>query len=253
MIGVLLARESAEVAALQPGVLREVAVRLGDHVQKGAVIARFHARLTQLDREMAQAALQTAESDRARIELEQRQAGERAERLAELVRAGVAPEEQLSDALFQSAIAGARVAAAESQRREQSARVDRLRTLEADAFVRAPFSGTVAARYVDPGSAVAAGAPLVRIVSDGPPTLRFAAPERSRAQLGPGTRVAARLRAAPALTLEAEVERIAPEVDPASRLLIVEARARTSAPELESQVLGAMFDVVLLESTDGRP
>jgi multidrug efflux pump subunit AcrA (membrane-fusion protein) len=168
------------------------------------------------------------------------------------VRAGVAPEEQLSDARFQSAIAGARVSTAESQRREQSARVDRLRTLEADAFVRAPFSGTVAARYVDPGSAVAAGAPLVRIVSDGPPTLRFAAPERSRAQLGLGTRVTARLRTAPALTLEAEVERIAPEVDPASRLLIVEARARISAPELESQVLGAMFDVMLLESTDGR-
>lgn len=257
MIGVLLAYESTDVPSAQPGLLREIYVRVGDRVQRGDVIARLDPRLAELDREMAQAAVDTSRAEREQAGVQQRQDRERAERLAELFRAGVASEQQLSDAEFQRASGEAHAAAVASQLREQEARLQRLRTLEAGFLIRAPFSGTVAARYLDPGSAVAAGGPVVRVVSDSAPCLRFAAPERLRPQLTPGTKVNASPRDQPGPMLTAEIERVAPEIDPASRMLIVEARSRleplgprgTGGEQVATALrsLGAVFDVTLLE------
>jgi len=251
IVGVLLPRHSTEVSAVLPGSLRELPVRLGDHVEAGALIASFDVRLAALDRQMAEAALETASSEREQLRVQQRQAEERAERLGELERAGVAPGSELTDAKFQSALGAARVTGADSQLEEQRTRVARLRAQEAQSVVRAPFAGTIAARYVDPGTTLAAGAPLVRLVSDNDAILRFAVPENRTLRPVLHQRVTARVRARPELCVEAEVERVAPEIDPASRMLIVEARA-LNAPATE-QLLGASYEVLLQEHCHAEP
>jgi RND family efflux transporter MFP subunit len=248
LVGVLLPRHSTDVSAAQPGTLREVRARLGDHVEAGAVLATFDVRLAALERRIAEAALGSAGSSREQLRVEQLRAEEHLERVGALQREGIAPGADLSDAEFQSAIGAARVSGADAQLEEQRARVERLRALEGEAVVRAPFSGTIAARYVDPGSTLAAGEAIVRIVSDDDAVLRFALPERSAARPVVHGRVLASARTLPGLTLRAEIERVAPEIDPASRMLIVEARAEASAGS-ELQRLGTTFDVRLLEQS----
>ena len=48
------------------------------------------------------------------------------------------------------------------------------RALLAEGAVRAPFAGTIAARYVDVGAMIHRGAPLVRLIEDGELRVRFA-------------------------------------------------------------------------------
>ncbi|HEU4578601.1 MAG TPA: HlyD family efflux transporter periplasmic adaptor subunit [Polyangiaceae bacterium] len=253
IVGVLLPRRSTEVAAPVPGTLRELPVRLGDHVEAGAVLASFDVRLSALERQIAEAALETANSEREQLRVQQRQAEQRAQRLQELERAGVAPGSELVDAKFESELGAARVAGADSQVEEQRTRVARLRALEAQSVVRAPFAGTVAARYVDPGATLSVGEPILRLMSDGDAILRFAIPESARVRPAPEQRVSARVRSRPDLCIEAQIERAAPEIDPASRRLIVEARVLAASAAANRALLGASYVVQLLEHCHAEP
>jgi RND family efflux transporter MFP subunit len=250
---VLLPRRSTEVSAPVPGTLRELPVRLGDHVEAGAVLASFDVRLSALERQIAEAALETANSEREQLRVQQRQAEQRAQRLQELERAGVAPGSELVDAKFESELGAARVAGADSQVEEQRTRVARLRALEAQSVVRAPFAGTVAARYVDPGATLSVGEPILRLMSDGEAILRFAIPESARVRPAPEQRVSARVRSRPDLCIEAQIERAAPEIDPASRMLIVEARVLDASAAANRALLGASYVVQLLEHCHAEP
>jgi RND family efflux transporter MFP subunit len=221
-LGVVLAHEAIDITPRQEGKIRALHVRLGDHVAENGIIANLDTTNIGFDLTMAEAAIKAAEAERNKAAVELREASERHERRKALAAEAVASLEDLATAGYQKELAQARLDVATAQVGEKRARAAQLRQLRADADLRAPFEGIVAARYVDAGANVTATTRIVRLISSKPPFVRFAVPEKSRLKLGKGTRVRVEIEGEqqPA---RATIATIAPEIDSASRMIIVEA------------------------------
>lgn len=245
-LGVVLAHEAIDVTPRQDGKIRALHVRLGDRVQANGLIASLDTKTIEYDLAMADAAIRAAEAERNKASVELREASERLERRKALAAEAVASAEDLASAGYQKELAQARLDLATAQVREKRARSEQLRQLRSDAELRAPFEGTVAARYADSGANVTATTRIVRLISTKPPFVRFAVPGTSHLRLekGQGVRVEVEGQTE---AIAGTIDTIAPEIDAASRMIIVEATLQRpeNAPLLRS---GEVARVSLVEA-----
>ena len=229
-IGVIAPAEAVDVAPPFDGRLAAVTVRPGDEVHAGQVIALLDETPLREELAAAKAALREARAGGARIDVELASARHRVDLEERAVAEGTSARIALDEARFElerAEAAGGELRAAIAQART---RVDRAQSRLGETAVRAPFAGTVGARYRDPGAAVGPDAPVARVIGGAALRLRFAVlPEAARA-LVPGDRVVAEVDTV-AAPIGAVVEQIAPEVDQASQLVFVDAAldAETSA------------------------
>jgi RND family efflux transporter MFP subunit len=192
-LGVVLAGETVDIAAKSDGRIAKLRVHPGDRVHAGAV-------LVTLDQSLLRRRLSVARAELA-------EANDRYTRRKPLANAdAVISKEELSVSRVQVL--------------EQRARVDELAQSLADAEIRAPFDGTVAARFADVGALTAAGRSILRLNSDSVPRVRFAVPPTLSGTLAPGQKVSV-LVDGTGEPLVAVVESVAPEVDSAARLVFV--------------------------------
>lgn len=242
LLGVILARASVDVAAPAEGRIRSMDVRIGDRVASGARLALIDLPAARSELEVAEATTKAAqiEHDRARVELAE--AEERLARRQSLSAEALASREELATAGYQVKLARVRVDATAALVRQQHARAAQLRQENAEAEIRAPFEGIVAVRYADPGARVGQGAPLVRLIAASERFVRFAVPEERAAEAAVGRPV--RVRAG-RLDLAGRVEKIAPEIDAASRMVFVEAGIDQDAATLEVVLSGEIARVWL--------
>jgi RND family efflux transporter MFP subunit len=241
-LGVVIAEQVVDVAANLDGRLAEVLVRVGDRVAPGAAVAKLDQRDIESDLAVARAELKAARAadKRARIELADADAKlERTTKLGALV-----PAADLEAARYETKLAANRLEGANAGVAEASARVAKLETLRTDASVRAPFAGLVAARYLDPGARVHAQTPIVRIISADTLRVRFAVPEGEARGLAAGTPILARI-ATVGVEIGGTVETVAPEVDPAARMIFAEASLGDPAPGGVRPPAGAVARVSL--------
>jgi RND family efflux transporter MFP subunit len=220
-LGVVLPSESVEVVAEVAGRVREVAVRPGDAVAAGALLAVLEPDDLRHELAVERAGLDGARSALAEAEVEVRRAGEEHRRrlaLAELV-----SRESIDAAAFELEAAGRRREHAAADLAGVRAKVERIERELAHAEVRAPFAGTVAVRHVDPGGVVVPGAPLLRLIGGGTLRVRFAVPPEEAERLRSGQPLTVELESPP-LARRATLERLAPEIDAASRTVFAEAR-----------------------------
>ncbi len=229
-LGVLVPRQSAVVAAAASGRLEAVWVRPGDRLRQGAPIARLDA--ASLGRELDQARASLGEAQAA-----ERQAGlALADAESRQKRRLSIPEsfskEDLAQAEIQKQQAEAALESSRARVTGQRARVRQMEIAVGESEIRAPFDGTVAERYLDPGATVGAGTPIVRLVSEGEVIVRFAVPAAEARDL----RLAGPIIATAAGTgdLRGTIERISPEIDPASRMVFVEARLEGAGTTIQS-------------------
>jgi RND family efflux transporter MFP subunit len=221
-VGVIAAGEKTDVGPAVAGEVLEVHVRPGDYVEAGQALATLDARRAREDLRMTEATLRSEKAALGQAQVDREEAASLLARLEKLVAAGAATRGEVEDARFEyrrAKAAEARVAAVVAQWRTKRAQLERQL---ADTELRAPFSGTVAERYVDPGGMAGPGTPVVRLLSSDALWVRFAVPPHDLQSLGVGTIVASRLED-PAITVEGTVRQIAPETDPASQLVFVDA------------------------------
>ncbi|EKE76132.1 efflux RND transporter periplasmic adaptor subunit [Gallaecimonas xiamenensis] len=145
--GLVEASNSATVSAQTSGRVAQVLVDVGDQVPAGAVILRIHAleQSQALDRAKASLAASQAALTQARQEWQ---------RVSSLVAQKLLPQAELDKARasLDSASAGAKAAkAAVATADEQLAYTE----------IKAPYSGVVSARLVEPGELVLPGTPLM--------------------------------------------------------------------------------------------
>ena len=220
-LGVLLARSSIDIASGHEGRLDAVNVRLGDAVVSGESLARLEIPTVRFDLAMAEASAKAARVELDRAEVELAQAEEHGARREKLAAEGLASTEDLTTSRYQVRLAGVRIASAQAQIREKQARVEQLRHLSAETEIRAPFAGIIAARYANPGANVTPSTPILRLISAGDLFVRFAVPDEARSLATVGASVRVIVGTA---VVRGIVDKIAPEVDAASRLVVVEAR-----------------------------
>jgi RND family efflux transporter MFP subunit len=248
-VGVFMAREATEVAALIPGRLATVGFRIGDRVRAGDVVATLDTRAQDLD--LAVARSQAAE---ARAELDVARslaitAGDQDSRAQRLGASGLSSGADQAAASGARRVAELRAVSARVTLSRQHAAVNRLARDRDEALVRAPFDGFVVARYVDPGANVTPDRAILRIVRSGETIVRFALPEERARQVRTGTHVRA-VAPGTGTAVDAVVRRISPEVDAATRWFVVEADVDGSAAE---SLVGAAADVFLAEAAGATP
>lgn len=229
-LGVVLARSAADIAPRVEGKLKDVYVRLGDHVTSGQAIAAIDAPTLRYELRVAEANLMAMDAEQNRAVVELSEADERLARRNALATDALVTREELATVRYQQQVATTHVASLRAQSAERRAQVDRLRKDNADVILRAPFNGIVAARYMDPGSSVSSSTPIVRVISADDVFVRFAVSEQQASTIATGQQVNVRVGDRP-LALRGIIDKIAPEIDAAARMVFVEANLAPIAPD----------------------
>jgi RND family efflux transporter MFP subunit len=249
-LGIVVAPESVDLTSQLEARVVRIAVRPGDFVRRGDVVAQLDTRSARQELAMARAEVAAAETDRDRTAIELEQADERLRRRQAVIAlptetVGAVSDEEKSTARYQRDLAGVHVTAAEAAVAAKQARYRELRTLVDEGVVRAPFDGRVAVRYVDVGALIRRGTPLVRLIGAGELRVRFAVPEDAP-PLEAGTAVRVVVGKA---TFAGTVQKVAPEIDAAARMIFAEAALDDArAPRLRSGAVAHVLPSVPVAS-----
>ncbi|MBN1204471.1 MAG: efflux RND transporter periplasmic adaptor subunit [Myxococcaceae bacterium] len=231
-LGVVIPHDSVDLSSKFEGRLERLEVDVGDTVRKGDVLARLDVRPLEQELAAARATVQGSRAEEQAASLALAEAREKKGRYftPRSLELGVYSKEELATIRYQESTALARLQAARARTREQQARVVDLEQNVSEAALVAPFDGVVATRPVSPGARVAAGQPILRLLSTGGRKIRFAVPEEEARRLEPGSPL--RLLIDPqGLTLAGVVESITPEVDAAARMVFAVAAFGEPPPD----------------------
>ena len=254
LVGVVVASQVLDLVSQVEGRLAEVKVRLGERVTAGQVLAVLELEPLRLELASRQANVRAAEAELQRASLLLAQARQRLEREQRIREHSAA--EALESAKYEVALAESNRALAEARLSEARTRQEQASRDQENARLRAPFSGHVTEQYLVPGRMVSRAMPVVRLANE-ELRLRFAVPERLASLLRTGSRVEVKLSSL-GLALSGTVDRISPEVDPASRHLKAEARLDVPMALHGRIPTGLLADVVLApesapEASRGTP
>jgi membrane fusion protein, multidrug efflux system len=205
--GSVQAVSQATVRAKVSAEVKRVLVREGDRVKAGQVIAEFDT--AQL---RAQLAERTATHEGARAQLAMTERTREAN--AALVKQNFISQNAFdtADKAHQGQIAA--VAAARAQ-------LEQTQLMMADTVVRAPISGTVAKRHVQPGEKVSFDAPLLAIVDLAQLEVQAQAPVSDVPRITPGMSARIEIEGIPERPYAGRIERINPSTEPGTRTVHV--------------------------------
>lgn len=221
-LGEVQAMSRAQLAAGADGEVKLVTPRVGDRVQAGD-------ELVKLDLSLARARLSAAKATRSEVIQELAQAERDRERAQQLGRA-ILPEAEIERDVTRAQTLSTRTAALRAVEREAKAQLGRHRVV-------APFSGVIAARYVDPGDWVAPGDPVLDLVDDSQLEILVAGSEPLVAKVRPGDMAIVRHGSE---RVDAEIKGVVRALDPATRT----AKLRLVPTRAEGWMLpGASVDV----------
>lgn len=207
--GQVLARAEASVAAQVGGQVTGLAVEEGSAVDAGQVVVEIDPAKRRLEVEAARAGAVRAEADLART-------GRDRDRIEKLAAQGVTSRARLDEARTQFEMANSALAAA----RAELGLAERALT---DASVAAPFAGLVARRHVTVGEFVNPGTLLFDLVALDPVEVEFHLAESDSARAALGQEVQVRVASYPDEVFHAEVNMVAPTIDPQTRTRRVKA------------------------------
>ena len=232
------------IGVIFAGIVTQVLVNVGDHVENGQVLARLHTHDLHDAISAYQTALAEAERTRRLIDYTRRNR----ERYDSLYQIKFASRQEAEQAAmdYRNAVADRDKA----QAMLQGARTHLAEMLEladdkisesdmqADTIpIKSPRSGIVTARYVTPGMALNPGAQTFTVSGLSTLWMMAAVNEENLEGLRIGMPVTIRVRAYPDMTFAGQVVELGPELDPATRTLTV----RVLVPNPEGRLRPEMY------------
>jgi membrane fusion protein (multidrug efflux system) len=217
--GLLQALRSAEIVALQTGIIQNIQVEEGDEVDASAILARLDGRELKL-----QAAANKLQVDNLEAQLTRLKSAQ-----------GAISREEIDQQKY--AVAEARAAAKLSGHAAKQS------------MVRAPFAGTITVRHIDEGNLAGATSPLFTLQDLSALQLELHLPERESAGVATGSRV--ELELVDGSRFKAEIIRRAPVVDPTTGTVKFTVQTDDVPPGAAPGAFVRAF--VLVESADSAP
>lgn len=254
--GTLSAVRTVTVGAISAGKVVSIAVRSGDRVSTGQILARVDASGYEAGLAQAQAGVAAAADNersaraqvaaaRSRLQLAQTTAN----RMSQLYAEGAISKQQRDEVQAGLSSARAALAQADAGRSASASMSAEARSGVAAAEVplqnttlSAPFDGIVTAQFVEPGAVVGPGSPIVTIQNTGDLQLDVAVPNDDVAALVPGAPVRVRVDALGGAALAGRVRAIVPMENPALRSTLVKISV-----ENRPGLLAGMFARVAIE------
>lgn len=194
-VGTLVAVQAVALGAEVPGRVRDISFESGASVKRGDVLVRLDT-----SAEEAQLASAVADAELARATLERANKLRRSEANAE-----------------------ADLDAAQAHAKQAEAAVANLRAIIAKKTIHAPFDGRVAMRQVNLGQILSPGTPIASLQEVSPIYVDFWLPQQALRDVKAGQRVQLRTDTFPDAEWRGQVTAVNPEVDPATRNVLVRA------------------------------
>ncbi len=230
--GPLVVDNQVELTAEREGTVKEILAEPGKRVAKGDLLAQLDDRQISADLEAARAKTRSTENDLKNWEAEAKVLEADYERARKMWDAQLITKEQLDHARYKAEsdqwdVKRVQELTANSRATERSLELELEKTR-----IRAPFSGVVARRYVNPGQPVAKGERLFWITATSPLLVRFTLPETFIGKVRRGQTVSVSSPDVAGEEHRARIRQLSPVVDPASGTIDVEAEVLGGADKL---------------------
>lgn len=222
LIGVVVADEMADIGPSIRGEVLAVEVRPGQRVVAGQPLAELDTRQAAENLRMAEASLRRSTAALGEAKVDREQAASRLEEVEVLARADATSRKTVEDARFQLRRAQAAQERASADVAQWRVKCEQLTRQLSDTQLHAPFSGVVAARFLDPGDMAGPDVPVVRLISSDTLWVRFAVPPQRLAQVQEGAAVTAELGEM-RTPQEATIRQVGAETDIGSQFVFVDA------------------------------
>lgn len=225
IVAVFLPEQTVELAASVSAPIVSLHAQLGSEVAQGELLVQLDARKIKAELLEQQAALLAIQTECELRSVEQAFSTKLHHRSAAALRAGGISDVEVERAQQESIRSAARSKQCLQELEQRRAHLQVLQAELHRAEIRAPFHGRVAALYVSVGATVQSAEPLLRLVGMGPQLVRMAVPASLSLQIGQPLFVGNKQDC---WTLQ--LLRVAPSVDDALGLRIIEARLLRPAP-----------------------
>jgi RND family efflux transporter MFP subunit len=182
--------------------------------------------------EEARAQVAVAGANRLRALARVNEAQRELVRMEQMFREGLISTQAIEGVRATASTMEAEVKAVEAQRQQFEARLQLLAQQICETEVTAPFSGVVSRRYLNSGTFVQPGTPIVRLVEAGPLRVRFWVPEEELAGISAGVRFGVSTQSTPELVFGGRVTGLSGEVSRQNRTVAVEGVLEATAPIL---------------------
>jgi membrane fusion protein, multidrug efflux system len=217
VVGSLEGEATVEVASKVNGRLEDVAVRIGDRVAKGALLAKVEAREIEEQVNQAQGSFEVARAVVKQREADLRFAQTSLERSRSLFERELLPRQTMDDADARHQASQAQVELAKAQFMQAKARLDELKITLSSTEIRSPVNGFVGKRMLDPGASVSSNTTVVLMVQIDRVRLVANVVEKDLRRVRVGSAADVEVDAYPGEIFHGRVARLAPVLDPATR------------------------------------
>ena len=217
VVGNLIGAATVEVVPKVNGRLQSVAVRLGDTVRRGQIIAKVEDQEIQQQVRQAEAAFQVAQATIRQREADLKLAKSNLDRNKSLLDRELLPAQTYEDTEARHQAAVAQLDLARAQFEQSSSRLDELKITLSNTSIPSPVDGFVGKRFLDPGAFVGTNSPVASVVDIR--TVRLVANliEKDVKRVREGTPGVVEVDAFPGEKFSGKVSRVAPVFDPATR------------------------------------
>jgi membrane fusion protein (multidrug efflux system) len=226
--GNIEANQQTSIYARVDGYIARWYVDIGAHVEQGQVLADIDAPQIDANLRMAQAQLELAE---ANLKLAQTNSV----RSQQLFQNHVNSQQELDTVLATEQIQ-------EATRDNAAAALKSAQDMKAFEQIRAPFAGTITARFIDVGSLVTSGSvttvhTLFNLVQSDPVRVLVHVPQADISTVKPGTPAAITVDEYPNETFAGKIARDAGAFDPSSRTLLLQ----IDVPNPDGRLFAGMY------------
>lgn len=217
VVGNLIGAATVEIVPKVNGRLQSVAVKLGDPVRRGQMIAKVEDFELREQVRHAEASYQVSQASIRQREADLKLAQTNLDRSRSLYQRQLLPQQTYDDteARYQAAVA--QVDLANAQFEQAKARLDELKITLNNTVIASPVDGFVAKRFLDPGAFINPNAPVASVVDIRTVRLVANLVERDFKRVRTGTPAVVEVDAFPGETFSGKVSRVAPVFDPATR------------------------------------
>ena len=217
VVGNLIGAATVQVVPKVNGRLDSIAVKLGDPVRRGQILAKVEDSEIREQVRQAEASFQVAQATIRQRDADLKLAKTNLDRSKSLFERQLLPQQAYddTDARYQAALAQLDLARAQFE--QAKARLDELKITLSNTRILSPVDGFVGKRFLDPGAFVGPNAPIVSVVDIR--TVRMVANlvEKDVKRVPAGTSAAVEVDAFPGEKFGGRVSRVAPVFDPATR------------------------------------
>jgi RND family efflux transporter MFP subunit len=217
VVGNLIGDQTVSVVPKTAGRLMDIAVKLGDRVNRGQRIAKIEDEEILEQVRQADAAFEVAKATIRQREADLALAKTNVERSRNLFQRQLLPQQTLDDAEAKYQSAQAALDLARAQNTQSQSRLDELRITQQNTIITSPVNGFVARRAVDPGAFVSPNSPVVDVVDITRVRLVANIIEKDLKQIAVGDSARVEVDAFPGEDFMGRIARVSPVLDPATR------------------------------------